>query len=173
MPRHKDAKAREKRNLEIIAAFKRGETMTSIAQRVDLDLSLVSRFLSRLGLNVRRRKTKRNGKILAAVKSGEKVSAVAARFNLTPISIYSILGKEGYHRRPKVTRVDKNMQIPLKPGKQTQSYPWDKMQITDSFFIKNGSISATRSAASIHGKRLDMVFRVATVEGGVRVWRII
>jgi len=66
--------------------------------------------------------------------------------------------------------IDKN--IPLTEKNKNSKYPFLKMEVGDSFFIKNIKGRDFAAIAWSSGKRLDMKFAVRTVEGGCRCWRI-
>jgi hypothetical protein len=57
-------------------------------------------------------------------------------------------------------------------------YPFDKMEIGDSFFVESNNVNQTRNSLGAccynYVKRNDpeKKFMVRKVEGGVRVWRI-
>ncbi len=75
--------------------------------------------------------------------------------------------------------------IPMPPPRKSgggggnQKYPWEGMQIGDSFFVPQPpgitlaklQIRVNGSAAPA-GKRLGTRYTVRQVEGGVRVWRV-
>lgn len=67
--------------------------------------------------------------------------------------------------------IDKGIAIP-DPRTNGCIYPWDDMEIGDSFIVppeKDKSIHATKSAA---GKRYGKKFIARKVDGGTRVWRV-
>lgn len=72
-------------------------------------------------------------------------------------------------------KVDKGIPIPERPrkggGHKRYRYPWDSMEIGDSFFIEGGSATASMNVPS---RLIDKGWRfsVRTIEGGVRIWRI-
>lgn len=67
--------------------------------------------------------------------------------------------------------------IPL-PGRKHHKYPFDEMDVGDSFFIPAKSADdAARAQVSALGamrarRLLDKDFTTRRVDGGVRVWRI-
>ena len=63
-------------------------------------------------------------------------------------------------------KIDKD--IPIPDGKRNSIYPWNKMNIGDSFFIKTKSISMGATNKRYSPKR----FITRKVEDGYRVWRI-
>ena len=64
--------------------------------------------------------------------------------------------------------------IPAPPARQYyRRYPWDAMEVGDSFLVRDDQANSVRSAASKRnqlgiGKR----YISRHVEGGVRVWRV-
>jgi hypothetical protein len=72
-------------------------------------------------------------------------------------------------------KIEKGIPMPTK-----KEYPWDEMEIGDSFFVKanDNDIVKTHSSIQSLGIRWFRVHKpdgkVATrkVEGGVRIWRI-
>lgn len=53
-------------------------------------------------------------------------------------------------------------------------YPWQKMKVGDSFFVKDITGQKVFSAASQFGKRQSpkWKFSYRSMDGGIRVWRI-
>jgi len=66
-------------------------------------------------------------------------------------------------------KIEKGVVVPK--GDKT-GYPFDKMELQDSFLVPDGKRSRISSLASYYGNRYHKRFLVRTVEGGVRVWRI-
>lgn len=62
------------------------------------------------------------------------------------------------------------------PGEGRSKYPWEQMDIGDSFFVPEPDAGAVRSAASAARKRLSTRYkcskRVEDGVAGIRVWRI-
>lgn len=75
-----------------------------------------------------------------------------------------------------VIPVEKGVPIPTARRVIASVYPFDKMEIGDSFFVatnnKKGRNSSIASAAYLHAKQLGRKFTTRTVEGGMRVWRL-
>lgn len=75
-------------------------------------------------------------------------------------------------------KIDKN--IPLPKKKNRRVYPIDKMEINDSFFVSvpnKNEIEKRRQNIYIAiwrfcKKNTEKKFTTASVEGGVRVWRL-
>lgn len=62
--------------------------------------------------------------------------------------------------------------IPLPISFQAQRYPFDKMDIGDSFFIEKVEAQRLSAAASLYGKRNNMKFSVRSIDNGYRCWRV-
>lgn len=71
--------------------------------------------------------------------------------------------------------IDKNIPLPVieRPQLVTRNskYPWTKMEINDSFFVKDVKIKNFSGSAYAAGKRTGHKFAVRSMDGGVRVWR--
>ncbi len=61
--------------------------------------------------------------------------------------------------------------VPIPPLRNPKKYPWDSMDIGDSFFIPNIKSNAA-GAYSAHRAKMGEKHTVRTVDGGVRIWRI-
>ncbi len=68
-------------------------------------------------------------------------------------------------------KVDKGILIPEGRSGVTK-YPWNEMEIGDSFFLEKGNSNTLRCAASYAGSRNNKKFIVRKVGGGARAWRI-
>lgn len=68
--------------------------------------------------------------------------------------------------------VDRN--IPLPQVRVGRLYPFEDMQIGDSFFVIDGSVVRIHAAARQFNKRMRFTCRTRIEDGvrGVRVWRI-
>lgn len=67
-------------------------------------------------------------------------------------------------------KIDKGVAVPpYHKGKKL--YPFEKMEIGDSFLVTNRPRQQMSEHASRYGKRLGRCFEVRTVSEGVRVWR--
>lgn len=55
-----------------------------------------------------------------------------------------------------------------------QKYPWDEMEIGDSFYVKGTTVSRLCQAALSHAKSRNngKKFSCRSEKGGARVWRI-
>lgn len=66
-------------------------------------------------------------------------------------------------------------QMPRRLNAKCYRYPFDKMEVGDSFFFEGHPITGSanvRAAAQIWGKRRGRKFTVRAVPDGYRVWRI-
>jgi hypothetical protein len=71
--------------------------------------------------------------------------------------------------------IEKGIPVPRPSGRRAKAYPFEKMEIGDSFLVpleRDKSPSSIHSAISQAKKRLNINLTSARVEGGVRVWRI-
>lgn len=66
--------------------------------------------------------------------------------------------------------IDKN--VPMPGVSSLGIYPWDEMDIGDSFLIKDKKAGSIRTLAWFAGKQHGRKFSTRTVDDGVRVWRI-
>ena len=70
-------------------------------------------------------------------------------------------------------QIDKGVPMPpISRGKGRLVYPWDEMEVGDSFFVKDGKVKTLSRSCGTYGKRLERKFTSRTVEGGARVWRV-
>jgi len=60
--------------------------------------------------------------------------------------------------------IEKDVPIPA----TTKKYPWNDMEVGDSFFIPDGQPCASAS----HRKRYGEDHTTRKVEGGIRIWRV-
>jgi len=74
--------------------------------------------------------------------------------------------------------VEEGIKVPARGPGQKMKYPWNKMEIGDSFLVKASTDSRLKvqqcitACAGSYGKRHGMKFASRQVEDGVRVWRI-
>lgn len=62
--------------------------------------------------------------------------------------------------------------VPLPDDRPRLKYPFDDMQVGDSFLITEaGMVKNARSAAWMYSRRHGMKFSCRKVDGGWRVWR--
>lgn len=64
--------------------------------------------------------------------------------------------------------VEKGIAIPV--ASRATKYPWDKMEIGDSFFM-DVSVTSASAAASNARKRYGFFYTVRAENAGSRVWR--
>lgn len=70
-------------------------------------------------------------------------------------------------------KVDKNIPIPEKTIFCNRKYPFNEMQIGDSFLVKNKSMPVVSAAKSgFVKKNPNYQFTMRKVKDGIRVWRI-
>ena len=66
--------------------------------------------------------------------------------------------------------------IPLTGRQKAQRFPFDFMEVGNSFFVPNGNIGTVNGARKLFQKRnpqyAQWVFANRTVKNGVRCWRI-
>jgi hypothetical protein len=68
--------------------------------------------------------------------------------------------------------IEKGIPVPKQVGAgRKNKYPFDAMEVGDSFFIKDGKVKTLSRSCGTYGKRLERKFTSRTVEGGARVWR--
>lgn len=67
--------------------------------------------------------------------------------------------------------VDKGVAVAA-PARKPYKYPFNEMDIGDSFLARFALEKALRTSASLYGTRHGLKFSVRLMEDGVRVWRI-
>lgn len=67
-------------------------------------------------------------------------------------------------------KIDKD--VPVPPFKRALKYPFDKMEVGDSFMVKGVKRENLAVTAAKYGKKSGKAFLVRDIEGGVRCWRI-
>ena len=69
--------------------------------------------------------------------------------------------------------IEKGIPVPKMTGAgRKNKYPFDAMEVGDSFFIKDGKVKTLSRSCGTYGKRLERKFTSRTVDGGARVWRV-
>lgn len=72
-------------------------------------------------------------------------------------------------------KIDKNVPMPPKPASR-HIYPWDAMEVGDSFFAPDPKGELVRAQSYPEGKKRGVKFasRTVTENGvkGVRIWRV-
>lgn len=68
--------------------------------------------------------------------------------------------------------IDKGIPVPKQVGTgRKNKYPFDALEVGDSFFVKDAKVKTLSRTCGSHGKRLSRRFISRTVEGGARVRR--
>jgi hypothetical protein len=67
--------------------------------------------------------------------------------------------------------IEKRVQVPPPNKKGMTRYPWDKMEVGDSFFVP-GKTTSTLHQTARHMMKKGMRFTCRKEEGGARIWRI-
>ena len=69
--------------------------------------------------------------------------------------------------------IEKNIPISkTTSGTGSSRYPWNLMDIGDSFFVKDVKRSSISAQASTAGTIAGKKFITRSVEGGTRIWRV-
>lgn len=58
------------------------------------------------------------------------------------------------------------------PRVRRAKYPWNELEVGQSFFVGGARLRSMSSTASHAGRRTGRKFIVRNAEGGVRVWRV-
>lgn len=70
-------------------------------------------------------------------------------------------------------KIESSVPSPDTAGRgRPHKYPWNKMEVGDSFFVPNTMLNVISCAAIGRGKRYNEKYACRTVDDGVRVWRI-
>lgn len=69
-------------------------------------------------------------------------------------------------------QIDDDVPMPRNARGPEPKYPFADLRIGSSFFVKDAVPHRLSSAASHWAKTTGRKFRVRTVDGGVRVWRM-
>ena len=64
-----------------------------------------------------------------------------------------------------------NKGIPIPNSKVRRAYPYEVMDIGDSFYVEGASLPVVCNSNWRYGKKLGMKFIASKDERGVRVWR--
>jgi hypothetical protein len=67
-------------------------------------------------------------------------------------------------------KIEKGIPPPI--GKKNGKYPYDKMDVGDSFYIEGAKITTISASIYHQNKKNKNKFASKTVDSGVRVWRI-
>ncbi len=70
-------------------------------------------------------------------------------------------------------KIEDGFAIPAerKPRARRAKYPWDALEVGQSFFVEGASARSMSSTASHAGRRLKKKFIARSADNGVRVWR--
>jgi hypothetical protein len=66
-------------------------------------------------------------------------------------------------------------EVPFPAGKHAggnYKYPWDLLEVGQSFLVKNRTVQQMASVANRASSRLGIKLSCRTTEEGVRVWRV-
>lgn len=72
-------------------------------------------------------------------------------------------------------KIDKSFPMPKKTGKGRPCiYPWDKMEVGDSFFVQGKTHSGLQVSATLWAERngFDWKFVQRRENDGFRIWRV-
>jgi len=70
-----------------------------------------------------------------------------------------------------IYEIDKGVQLSHKPRQYV--YPYNDMELGDSFFVPNGKMPTVNAANYRAFKRLGWKFSARKIDGGIRVWRTV
>lgn len=62
--------------------------------------------------------------------------------------------------------------VPLPETRKRHNYPYEDMQVGESFWVKDGNMNALCNSNRIKGKKLGRKFVCRKENDGVRVWRV-
>ena len=70
-------------------------------------------------------------------------------------------------------KIEDGYEIPAErqPRKRRAKYPWNELNVGQSFFVEGAPLRSMTSTASHAGRRYGKKFVVRLADGGVRVWR--
>jgi len=68
--------------------------------------------------------------------------------------------------------VEKGIDVPPRKSRRGKSkYPFDQMDVGDSFLARGVKLQTLTTAAAHYGKPLGKKFTARTLDDGIRVWR--
>ncbi len=71
-------------------------------------------------------------------------------------------------------KIDKGVELPAQLAGAPRKYPFPDMQVGDSIFVADQNSQGKASmAARSHGAKYGVKFKCMSVEGGVRIWRVL
>ncbi len=70
--------------------------------------------------------------------------------------------------------IDKDIPLPPKKGGpgRGRKYPWNEMEVGDSFLLMAKNMPSASAGATTTGRRLGFKFTVRAENGAFRIWRI-
>lgn len=68
-------------------------------------------------------------------------------------------------------KIDKGIELTEAVTRGNNKYPWDEMEIGDSFFVPGRKLHNFLATLDNRNRKNGAHFVARTVEGGVRVWR--
>jgi hypothetical protein len=70
-------------------------------------------------------------------------------------------------------KVEKNIPIPPRGPRGCYKYPFDAMDVGDSFFVKGGVYKTLSASVRSAAHRMGRKFTCRVYDDGIRVWRIL
>ena len=67
-------------------------------------------------------------------------------------------------------KISKNVPLPSNMTLNRKFYPWKELESGDSFFVRDGKVTALSAKAAWAGRQYGKQYVCRTVKGGVRVW---
>ena len=70
--------------------------------------------------------------------------------------------------------IEKNVPLPRPRQSGAPKYPWESMDVGDSFYVAGATVTLLSASAASWSRRhgRERKFATRTVNGGVRVWRV-
>ena len=68
--------------------------------------------------------------------------------------------------------IEKNVPVPEWHGRSGAKYPWDTMEVGESFIAQCKNINSLSTARNNAERRYNRKFSCRTTPEGVRVWRV-
>lgn len=69
-----------------------------------------------------------------------------------------------------IFKISKKVPLPSDMTLNRKFYPWTELEQGDSFFVRNGKVTALSAKAAWAGRQYGKQYICRTVKGGVRVW---
>lgn len=70
-------------------------------------------------------------------------------------------------------KIEKSIPLPDKRSLNNNKYPYKEMDVGDSFIVSGKKVANISSSSRYWHRKTGFTFICRTVEGGVRIWRII